>query len=119
MPGACPPGRAPAQRGFSYLAVLFLVAITAAALAALGQAWSTAAQRERERELAFRGGEIAQALLRYQAASPVPGQFPAALEDLLEDRRGPVPRHHLRRLYADPFTGQPDWVLVPEPTQPG
>jgi hypothetical protein len=34
---------------------------------ALGQAWSTAAQRERERELAFRGGEIAQALLRRNA----------------------------------------------------
>jgi type II secretory pathway pseudopilin PulG len=99
--------------------VLFLVAITAAALAALGQAWSTAAQRERERELAFRGGEIARALLSYQSSPAAPGQFPAALEDLLEDRRSPVPRRHLRRLYADPLTGQADWVLVPEPSQPG
>ena len=38
-----------------------LRALTAAGLAALGQAWSTAAQREKERELAFRGGEIARA----------------------------------------------------------
>jgi type II secretory pathway pseudopilin PulG len=109
-----------AQRGFSYLAVLFLVALTAAALAALGQAWSTAAQRERERELMFRGGEIARAIAAYAAATPTPPpQYPRRLEDLLDDRRGPKPRHHLRRLYADPFTQEPDWVLVPEPGQSG
>lgn len=107
------PGQA-AQRGFTYLAVLFLVALTAAGLAALGQAWSTAAQRDRERELEFRGQEIARAMRSYFRATPTPPQqYPASLQDLLEDRRGPVPRRHLRRLYADPFTGQPDWVLLP------
>ncbi|MFT7722137.1 MAG: type II secretion system protein [Roseateles sp.] len=110
--------RLPRERGFSYLAVLFLVALTAAGLAALGQAWSTAAQRERERELAFRGGEIARAISAYLRAAP-PGQLPASLDDLLEDRRGPSPRHHLRRRYADPFTGEPDWVLLPDAAQPG
>lgn len=112
-------GEGRGQGGYSYLAVLFLVALTAAGLAALGQAWGTAAQREKERELAFRGGEIARAMLSYHAAAPTPGQFPASLDDLLEDRRSATPRRHLRRLYADPFTGQPDWVLVPEPGQPG
>lgn len=112
------PGQA-AQRGFTYLAVLFLVALTAAGLAALGQAWSTAAQREKERELEFRGQEIARAMRSYFRATPTPPQqYPAVLQDLLEDRRGPVVRRHLRRLYADPFTGQPDWVLVPAPGQP-
>jgi type II secretory pathway pseudopilin PulG len=108
-----------AQRGYSYLAVLFLVAVTAAALAALGQAWSTAAQREKERELAFRGGEIARAIAAYAAATPnPPQQYPKRLEDLLVDARSFKPRHHLRRLYVDPFTGAADWVLVPEPGQP-
>lgn len=112
--------RTGSQRGFTYLAVLFLVALTAAGLAALGQAWSTAAQRERERELEFRGSEIARAVLAYRRATgTAAGQWPATLEDLLEDRRGPVPRRHLRRLYADPFTGRPDWVLVGDPAQPG
>lgn len=107
---------APNQRGFSYLAVLFLVALTAAGLARLGQAWSTAAQRERERELEFRGGEIAAAIASYQrAAGTEPAPYPASLQDLLRDDRGPQVRHHLRRLYADPLTGQPDWVLVPDP----
>jgi type II secretory pathway pseudopilin PulG len=115
---ARPPGGGP-QRGFSYLAVLFLVALTAAGLARLGQAWSTAAQRERERELEFRGGEIAAAIASYQrAAGTEPAPYPATLQDLLIDERGPRPRHHLRRLYADPMTGQPDWVLVPDPMNP-
>lgn len=108
------------QRGYSYLAVLFLVALTAAALAALGQAWSTAAQRERERELVFRGGEIARAITAYARATPnPPEQYPKSLADLLVDGRGFHARHHLRRLYPDPFTGEADWELVPEPGQPG
>jgi len=106
------------QRGFGYLGLLFFVAITAAALAALGQSWSTAAQRERERELEFRGGEIARAIASYIRASPAqPGQNPRSLDDLLIDRRGVKTLHHLRRAYADPFTGKPDWVLVSEPGQ--
>lgn len=105
--------------GFSYLGLLFFVAITAAALAALGQAWATAAERERERELEFRGNEIARAITSYAAAiNPdprVPLSYPASLDDLLNDRRGSKTRHHLRRAYLDPFTGQLDWVFVPDP----
>ena len=107
------------QRGFSYLAVLFLVALTAAGLATLGQAWRTSAQRERERELEFRGGEIARAIASYQRAAAVePAPYPASLRDLLADDRGPRVRRHLRRLYVDPFTGAADWVLVPDPLNP-
>lgn len=100
------------QRGFTYVFVLFFVAITAAALAALGQAWSTAVERERERELEFRGGEIARAILSYQKAIPARPESPHTLDDLLEDRRTPKPRHHLRQRYVDPFTGKADWVLL-------
>ncbi|MGM9482599.1 type II secretion system protein [Roseateles sp. NT4] len=109
-----------AQRGYSYLAVLFLVALTAAGLAALGQAWSTAAQRERERELLFRGGEIARAIAAYAKATPnPPEQYPKSLDDLLSDNRALKPLRHLRRAYEDPFTGKADWELVPEPGQLG
>lgn len=106
------------QCGFTYLGLLFFVAITAAGLAALGQAWSTAAQRERERELEFRGNEIAQAISSYLKATAGLAQYPRSLEDLLVDRRGAKTRHHLRRAYADPFTGKPDWVLVPDAANP-
>lgn len=108
-----------AQRGFSYLAVLFLAALTAAGLASLGQAWSTAAQRERERELQFRGEAIAEAITRYQkAAVTAQPELPRSLDDLLEDRRGPVVRHHLRQRYVDPFTGAADWELVARDADP-
>jgi type II secretory pathway pseudopilin PulG len=109
-----------AQRGYSYLAVLFLVALTAAGLAGLGQHWRTASQRERERELVFRGEEIAEAIAAYARAVPnAPRQYPRRLDDLLTDPRGAKPRHHLRRLYVDPFTGLADWELVAEASQPG
>lgn len=123
------------ERGFTYLGLLFFVAITAAALAALGQMWSTAAQREREAELEFRGTEIAHAIHRYVQASQAPAapglpglpgqpqapgaQYPRSLDELLVDSRGPKPRHHLRRAYVDPFTGEADWVLIPATGAPG
>lgn len=101
------------QRGFTYLFVLFLVVMTSAGLAALGRAWSQQAERERERELQFRGEAIARAITRYQQASPnQAADLPRSLDDLLEDRRGPVTLRHLRQRYADPFTGQADWELV-------
>lgn len=110
------------QGGFTYIGLLLFVAITGAALAALGQAWTTAVQREKERELEFRGREIAQAIQSYRMASPAqanqPPQFPRSLDDLLVDARGLKPRHHLRRLYPDPLTGKADWVLIPDPANP-
>ncbi|MDM4767015.1 type II secretion system protein [Pelomonas sp. SE-A7] len=106
---------APRARGYSYLALLFFVAITSAALAALGRQWSIAAQRERERELEFRGHEIRRAIEAYLAATPAgqAGVLPRELDDLLVDRRGMHELHHLRRAYVDPFTGQADWELLP------
>lgn len=104
-------GPAQAQAGFTYLWLLFALAIGAAGLAVVGQRNAQAVKREREAELIFRGQEIARALAAY-AAPPGDGKLPRKLEDLVEDRRGPSPRHHLRRLYTDPFTGAPDWVLL-------
>ncbi|QPF76035.1 type II secretion system protein [Roseateles sp. DAIF2] len=105
--------------------MLFFVALTAAALAALGQRWSIATQREQERELEFRGQQIALAIASYLKASERlgmdrkgAGALPRSLDDLLLDTRGPKPQHHLRRAYVDPFTGKADWVLVPAPQDP-
>ncbi|HEY1091307.1 MAG TPA: type II secretion system protein, partial [Burkholderiaceae bacterium] len=66
--------------------LLFFVAITSAALAALGRSWSLSAQRERERELVFRGEEIVKAIASYRATTPAgtPPRFPESFDDLLE-----------------------------------
>lgn len=101
------------QHGFTYLGLLFAVALTSAALAQIGQHWSGAMQRERERELIFRGQQIAAAIASYHAAPAVAEPaWPRGLGELLEDRRAAVPLHHLRRAFIDPVTGKADWVPI-------
>lgn len=101
------------ERGFTYLWLLFLLAAGGAALAAAGQRWSAIMQSERERELIFRGEQIAEAIAAYRGAQGAgAARWPASWDELLEDRRGPALRRHLRRAYADPFTGEADWEPI-------
>lgn len=107
-----PSGSAGRERGFTYLGVLFLVVLMGAALAGTGQLWSTASQRAKERELLWVGSQYARALRSYYRSSVGVTQYPQRLEDLLEDKRVPMVRRHLRRLYPDPITNSLDWGLV-------
>ena len=102
-----------AQRGFTYLLLMGWVAASGFMLMALSQNWVLDARRQREAELVFRGEQIRHAIESYQRAT-VEGQspWPLTLADLLEDKRGPVVRHHLRRLWPDPVTGSGVWGLV-------
>lgn len=96
-----------------FLLLLFGLVVGAGALAAAAERWQVALQREREADLLFRGVAIKDAIESYQARV-VQGrrEFPSRLEDLVEDRRDNSVRYHLRRLYADPFTGRVDWVEI-------
>lgn len=100
------------QRGFTYLGILILVALAGVGLAAFSEIASHAAQREREAELLFRGNEFQQAIAAYYKKE---SRYPQSLEQLLEDKRYPMPVRHLRRLYPDPMTGSPDWALIDAP----
>jgi type II secretory pathway pseudopilin PulG len=104
------------EAGFTYIGILLAMALFGVALGATGDVWRTAAQREREQELLFVGSQFRNAFMSYYAATPA-GQrrYPRVLEDLVEDSRFPVPRRHLRRVYADPMTGKPEWGLVDAP----
>ena len=86
------------------------VVLLGLALSAIGTVWRTAAQREREKELLFIGHEFETAIAAYFQAGG--RQMPQELSDLIEDKRWPKPRHFLRRLYADPMTGQADWTII-------
>ena len=96
--------RAGSQRGFTYLGVLFLLVLLGLGLAGTGEAWSLASRRASEKELLWVGNQYARAIRAYYTQSPGVRQFPAQLEDLLEDRRFPEPRRHLRQMYQDPIT---------------
>jgi type II secretory pathway pseudopilin PulG len=103
--------------GFTYLLLLFVLAIGSAALATLAQQWLNLDQRERETELLFRGTQFVRALASYAAATPAGRPAaPSSLEELLVDQRSEPARHHLRRLYVDPFTRQADWQLLTNET---
>ena len=105
--------RGAGQRGFGYLLVLFTLAAMGLLLAGAGQVWHTSAQREKEAELLFIGQQFRQAIASYYALTPDPSkQYPVKLEDLLEDKRFPMTRRHLRQLYRDPMTGRAQWGLV-------
>lgn len=104
-------------RGFSYLGLLLAVAMLSAALAGVGVLWSAQARADREEELLFVGEEFRRAIAAYRERSPAgqPARYPRTLEDLLEDRRWPTVRRHLRRIYPDPMTGRAEWGLVKGP----
>jgi len=104
------------QQGFTYLAALFLVAILGAMLAASGTIWSTAQQRDRERELLLVGEQFRRAIGQYYEKSPGSlKKYPASLDDLLKDERHLSTQRYLRKMFVDPMTRSKKWGLVLAP----
>lgn len=99
------------QHGFAYLWTLMLVAFMGVGLTIAAGLYTTAMRRDKERELLFIGHEFRHALESYTKANGA-NQYPLTLDELLKDPRFPAAKRHLRRLYNDPVTGKPDWVLV-------
>lgn len=112
-----PGNRAPDVReaGFSYIALLFVVAIVGFWLARVGPTLADKSQREREQALKEIGDDVVRSIGSYYMSGVVP-EFPRTWADLLEDRRAPVARRHLRRIPVDPLTNTTDWDLVRDPT---
>ena len=101
------------QEGFTLVGALILVAFMGAGVAAYGELASHAAQREKEQELLFVGNQFRQAIGAYYERTPgAVKRFPQTLEELVEDKRYPMPQHHLRRMYADPITGKRQWGVI-------
>jgi type II secretory pathway pseudopilin PulG len=94
---------APRQDGYSILILLAGVAITLIAMGAAVPTWRYVMQDDREQELLFRGGEIADAIARYQKKNG--GTLPVSLEVLVKGR-------FLRRAYKDPMTKAGEWRFL-------
>lgn len=104
------------QGGFTYLGILFAVAIASIAMSGTIALLSVETRRDKEQELLFIGNQFREAIGSYYESTPGEvKQYPARLQDLLLDRRDLVPRRHLRQLYPDPLSGQPNWALVTTP----
>lgn len=102
-----------AAAGFTYMGLIFLLAILAISLSALAIVWHMEAQRERETELLFIGSEFRRAIAAYYEAGPADAkQFPRRLEDLVRDPRHGGTRRYLRKIYLDPMTGSDEWGLL-------
>ena len=99
--------------GFTYLAVLFVVAIMGTGLALVGEVWHTAAVREKEAQLLYVGNQYRKAIERYYLNGPQ--MYPRSLSDLLKDTRKPDTVRYLRRLYPDPITGKDEWGILKAP----
>lgn len=105
-----------AQHGFTYLAAMILVTALGTGLAAYGETWVHAQQREKEAELLWIGDQFREAIgLYYQRTPGAAKRYPPRLDDLVEDKRFLTRQRYLRRIYPDPFTGKAEWGLVQAP----
>jgi type II secretory pathway pseudopilin PulG len=109
-PFARPSSPSPAANGFSYIALLIALAIISLTATATLQVGALVERRGAEEELLAIGSEFRAAMLSYANAT-IPGQarYPRTLQDLVKDNRFPNPRRHLRKVYIDPMTGNPEW----------
>ena len=108
-----PVGNAMRQMGFTYLGVLFAVAILGAVLGSTAVIWHTQVQRDKEQELLYIGHAFRNAIASYYEKTPGTNkQYPKKLEDLVDDKRQARLLRHLRKVYVDPMTGKKEWGLV-------
>ncbi len=109
--GGRPVGRN--RHGFVLIGVLIALGLTALAAVQTGQRLIDSRRRDSEAELLFVGEQYRQAIASYGRATPGGvRRWPTRLEDLLEDRRFPQPRRHLRKLYPDPLSPESPWGLL-------
>lgn len=101
------------QGGVGYLLLLFVLAVMGVTLAGTGEVWHTTSRRDKEAELLFIGQQFRLALASYRARSPEgTPTAPESVEELLEDRRYPMPVRHLRKAWCDPLTNEFDWEFI-------
>ena len=123
--------------GFSYLWLLFTIALLSTGLALAAEIFTTASKRDKEKELLAIGRQFRVAFASYYEAKRAPDlgaatavqpvqlppnskpgpnidlrQYPTTLDALLKDDRFPGIKRHLRKVFTDPMTGQAEWGLV-------
>jgi type II secretory pathway pseudopilin PulG len=89
-------------------------------MATAGKIWSSAAKRDKEEELLFRGNQIGKAIESYYISGHGGANFyPKTLNDLLKDNRSLTAKRYLRKLYTDPMTEDGQWEIINDPLRGG
>ena len=91
------------EAGYSLVALMAAVAIMMIMMAAAVPSWRFVMKNDAEEELLFRGGEIADAIARYQRRNG--NALPASLEVLVKGK-------FLRHAYRDPMTKHGRWKFI-------
>jgi hypothetical protein len=109
------------QSGYTYLGLLFLLAVIAAVNAASLRIGTTIHRSVAEQELLDKGLAFTRAFESYARATPAGGNpYPVELQDLLRDPRYPDKLvRHLRRIEVDPMTGRAVWGVKRHLNKPG
>lgn len=106
------------QAGFSYVLVMFAVALMALTAVRLLDVSSTNEQRAREAELLYVGNAYRDAIgLFYENTPGTFKRYPEKLSDLLQDPRTTTLQRPLRKLYRDPITSDAEWGVVLGPDE--
>ena len=91
------------EAGYSLVALLAAVAVMMVALGMAMPSWRYVMKNDKEEELLFRGGQIADAIARYQRRNG--NALPPSLEVLVEGK-------YLRKAYKDPMTKHGRWRML-------
>ena len=91
------------EAGYSLVALMAAVAIMMIMMTAAVPSWRYVMKNDAEEELIFRGGEIADAVSRYQRRNG--NALPASLEVLVKGK-------FLRHAYKDPMTKHGRWHFI-------
>ncbi len=96
-----------AQRGVLLIGVLVFIGLAAMTAVQAGPRWFDARQRASEEELLFVGEQYRKAIESYWREAPnTVHKMPASVDDLLDDKRFPFPKRHLRKEFRDPLLPQ-------------
>jgi type II secretory pathway pseudopilin PulG len=98
------------KRGYAMVALLVAMSVMAVVMTVALPVWTTAARREKEAELVFRGEQYARAIAMFQRKYG--NAIPPSIDVLLNEK-------FLRKKYKDPITGEDFQLLTPGMPIPG
>ena len=101
------------QSGFTYLWILFSIAMLGVSLTVSSQLWVASAQRQKIEQMNWIAEQFTQAIGSYYESSPGSVKlYPQTPEMMLQDERFITTKRHLRKIYVSPFSGQPNWDWI-------